>query len=56
MRIEVSHGVAWRDLGADVVILNVETSIYFGLDRTPGQFAMTPSPEVSGRDIGVPFR
>jgi hypothetical protein len=32
MRIEISDGVIWRDLGGDVVILNVETGVYFGLD------------------------
>ena len=37
MRIEISDGVIWRDLGGDVVILNVETGVYFGLDGSGGQ-------------------
>jgi hypothetical protein len=37
MRVEISDGVIWRDLGGDVVILNVETGIYFGLDGSCGQ-------------------
>ena len=36
MRIEISDGVIWRDLGGDVVILNVETGVYFGLDGSGG--------------------
>jgi hypothetical protein len=37
MRVEISDGVIWRDLGGDVVILNVETGVYFGLDGSGGQ-------------------
>lgn len=37
MRVEISDGVTWRDLGGDVVILNVETGVYFGLDGSGGQ-------------------
>ena len=37
MRVEISDGVIWRDLGGDVVILNVESGIYFGLDGSGGQ-------------------
>jgi hypothetical protein len=37
MRIEISDGVTWRELGGDVVILNVETGLYFGLDGSGGQ-------------------
>jgi len=37
MRVEISDGVIWRDVGGDVVILNVETGIYFGLDGSGGQ-------------------
>jgi hypothetical protein len=37
MRVEISDGVTWRDLGEDVVILNVETGVYFGLDGSGGQ-------------------
>ena len=36
-RVEISDGVIWRDLGGDVVILNVETGVYFGLDGSGGQ-------------------
>ena len=36
MRVEISDGVTWRELGGDVVILNVETGIYFGLDGSGG--------------------
>ena len=37
MRVEISDGVIWRDLGGDIVILNVETGVYFGLDGSGGQ-------------------
>ena len=37
MRVEISDGVIWRDLGGDVVILNFETGVYFGLDGSGGQ-------------------
>jgi len=36
MRVEISDGVTWRELGGDVVILNVETGVYFGLDGSGG--------------------
>ena len=37
MRVEISDGVIWRDLRGDVVILNVGTGVYFGLDGSGGQ-------------------
>jgi hypothetical protein len=37
MRVEISDGVTWRDVGGDVVILNVETGAYFGLDGAGAQ-------------------
>ncbi|MGB9379746.1 PqqD family protein [Candidatus Binatus sp.] len=37
MRVEINDGVTWRDLAGDVVILNVETGVYFGLDGAGGQ-------------------
>lgn len=37
MRVEICDGVIWRDLQGDVVILNVETGVYFGLDGSGGQ-------------------
>ena len=37
MRVEISDAVIWRDLGGDVVILNVESGVYFGLDGSGGQ-------------------
>lgn len=37
MRVEIIDGVIWRDLRGDVVILNVETGVYFGLDGSSGQ-------------------
>jgi hypothetical protein len=37
MRVEISDGVTWRDLGGDVVILNVDTGVYFGLDGSGAQ-------------------
>lgn len=36
-RVEISDGVIWRDLGGDVVILNIETGVYFGLNGSGGQ-------------------
>ena len=36
MRVEISDGVTWRELGGDVVILNVESGVYFGLDGSGG--------------------
>ena len=37
MRIEISDGVIWRDVGGDVVILNVEAGVYFGIDGSGSQ-------------------
>ncbi len=37
MRVEISDGVVWQDVGGDVVILNLETGLYFGLDGSGGQ-------------------
>jgi hypothetical protein len=37
MRVEISDGVIWRDVGGDVVILNVETGVYFGIDGSGSQ-------------------
>jgi Coenzyme PQQ synthesis protein D (PqqD) len=36
MRIEISEGVIWAEVGGDVIILNVETAVYFGLDGSGG--------------------
>jgi hypothetical protein len=36
MRVEITDGVTWRDVDGDVVILNVETGVYFGLDGAGG--------------------
>jgi coenzyme PQQ synthesis protein D (PqqD) len=37
MRVEISDGVIWRDLEGNVVILNVDSGVYFGLDGSGGQ-------------------
>ncbi|MGA8569448.1 MAG: PqqD family protein [Candidatus Binataceae bacterium] len=37
MRVEISDGVIWQDVGGDVVILNLETGAYFGLDGSGSQ-------------------
>jgi len=36
-RVEISDGVTWRNVGDDVVILNLDSGIYFGLDGSGGQ-------------------
>jgi|HubBroStandDraft_6_1064221.scaffolds.fasta_scaffold346594_2 hypothetical protein len=36
MSVEISEGVIWRDVGGDVIILNVDTGVYFGLDGSGG--------------------
>jgi hypothetical protein len=37
MRVEISDGVIWRDVGGDVVVLNVEAGVYFGIDGSGSQ-------------------
>jgi len=37
MRVEINDGVIWRDVGGDVVILNVEAGVYFGIDGSGSQ-------------------
>jgi hypothetical protein len=37
MRVKINDGVIWRELGEDVVILSVETGVYFGLDGPGGR-------------------
>ncbi|MGD0291541.1 MAG: PqqD family protein [Candidatus Binataceae bacterium] len=37
MRVKISDAVIWRDLDSEVVILNVESGVYFGLDGSGGQ-------------------
>jgi hypothetical protein len=37
MRVELGDDVTWCDLQDDVVILNVDTGIYFGLEGAGGQ-------------------
>jgi hypothetical protein len=32
MRVEIADDVTWRDLAGEVVILNLATGVYFGLD------------------------
>jgi Coenzyme PQQ synthesis protein D (PqqD) len=37
MRVELGDDVTWCDIQDDVVILNVDTGVYFGLEGTGGQ-------------------
>jgi hypothetical protein len=37
MRVEINDGVVWRDVAGDVVILNVEAGVYFGIDGSGSQ-------------------
>ena len=37
MRVELGDDVTWCDLQNDVVILNVDTGVYFGLEGAGGQ-------------------
>lgn len=37
MRVELGDDVTWCDLQDDVVILNVDTGVYFGLEGAGGQ-------------------
>jgi hypothetical protein len=37
MRVEISDSVIWRDVGGDVVILNVKAGVYFGIDGSGSQ-------------------
>jgi hypothetical protein len=37
IRVEINDGVSWRDVGGDVVILNVEAGVYFGIDGSGSQ-------------------
>jgi Coenzyme PQQ synthesis protein D (PqqD) len=37
MRVELGDDVTWCDIQDDVVILNVDTGVYFGLEGAGGQ-------------------
>ena len=38
MRVEIGEEAIWRELDDEVVILNVETGVYFGLNGSGRQF------------------
>jgi hypothetical protein len=38
MRVEIGQEAIWRELDDEVVILNVETGVYFGLNGSGRQF------------------